>query len=89
MLGSNPTSANSSLAVGLWDSHLTTLCLSFPSVPHRREDETSENAPDVSEVGLLKEQKKDSGREEADVGAGPVHGGPYRPRQSLDFVNRQ
>lgn len=46
------------------------------------EDETSENALDVSEVGLLKEQRKDSGKEEAEVGARPVHRGPYRPRQS-------
>lgn len=46
----------------------------------------SKNALGVSDTGLLEEQRKDSGREETEAGAGPVPAGPYRPQQSLDFV---
>lgn len=38
----------------------------------------------VSQAGLLGEQRKDSRKEEPEAGAGPVHGGPNRPQQSLD-----
>lgn len=62
-VGSNPTSANFFLAVGSWDSHLTSLCLRFPSLSHSYgEDKMSEYIPGVSETGLLEEeQRKDSG----------------------------